>query len=101
MPRWDLTHNPDKRPLGCNGKPGVSGRDAHKARGEPPCEKCKAAVNHTKRERNRGQTYPKRLKPCGTDAAAARHRKRKEPLDVPCQIAEAAAQRARKARRKG
>lgn len=88
-PRWDLDHNPGKRPLGCNGKPGDSGRKAHRRKGEDVCEQCKQASNHAKRERNRGQKYPRRRKPCGTFAAATRHRKRDEPLDAPCRVAEA------------
>ena len=85
---WDLTHDPFTRPLGCNGKPGDSGRNVHRRRGEPNCDKCRAAANHLKREANRGQPHPRPKQGCGTPAAAKQHRLRNEPLDYPCKIAE-------------
>lgn len=87
--RWDFTHSPARRPLGCNGKPGDSGRKAHRRKDEPVCDKCRQASNHAKRERNRGQLNPRRLQPCGTPAAARRHRYNNEALDFDCQLAEA------------
>lgn len=89
VPTWRLNHNPQLRILGCNGKPGDSGRKAHQRRKEPACRRCKNASNHAKRERNRGQPHPRHLHPCGTPAAARRHRTNNEPLDIPCQLAEA------------
>lgn len=89
MTTWNLDHDPLTRPLGCNGKPGDSGRNAHRRRRETPCEKCREASNHAKRERNRGQPHPRWLHPCGTPAAARRHRHNNELLDIPCQLAEA------------
>ena len=86
---WKLSHNPLERPLGCNGKPGDSGRKAHQRRKERACRKCRKASNWSKRERNRGQPHPRQLHPCGTPAAARRHRTNNELLDIPCQIAEA------------
>lgn len=86
---WAKGHNPSVRPLGCNGKPGYSGRNLHIRRGEPVCGKCKAAVNHADRERRRGQTYGRPPEPCGTRPAAERHRVRGEPLDFACKLAEA------------
>lgn len=98
MTTWDLTHNPDRRPLGCNGKYGRSGAALHERAGEPVCKRCRNSINHYKRERRRGQLSPRKLQPCGTKAAAVRHRKKGEPLCFPCRIAEAAekAERERK-----
>jgi len=78
-----------RRPLGCNGKPGDSGRKAHARKNQPPCSKCKEASNHAKRERTRGQANPRKVHPCGTPAAARRHRYNDEPLDFACKVAEA------------
>lgn len=89
MTRWDYSHNPMANPLGCNGKPGYSGRNIHKRRGEKACERCKEAANHANRERRRGQTLPRHKRPCGTRAAAERHRIRNEELDFACKVAEA------------
>lgn len=57
---WDRAHNPEARPLGCNGKYGSSGRGRHKYYGTPVCDACKASDNHYCRELRRGQTYPAR-----------------------------------------
>lgn len=86
---WDYSHNPNVRPLGCNGRYGNSGRRRHQRRGEMPCRKCTDSANHYKRETRRGQPMPRRLKPCGTPAAASRHRFHSEPLDFACMVAEA------------
>lgn len=86
---WRLDHDPTKRPNGCNGKPGDSGRNRHKRRNEPTCQQCREAANHANRERRRGQPLPRPLHPCGTFAAATRHRNKNERLCIPCQIAEA------------
>lgn len=83
-------HDPEARPIGCNGKYGPSGYKTHRRRGEPSCKKCSASKNHYQREYMRGQTYPHRLRPCGSKAAAVRHRKRGEDLDFACRVAEAA-----------
>ena len=87
--RWRLDHDPDQRPLGCNGRYGNSGRKQHARRGEPPCQACRESVNHYDRERRRGQPNPRTLKPCGTNAAAKRHLRRKEPVCFKCRVAEA------------
>jgi len=86
---WRLDHDPFTRPLGCNGRPGDSGRKVHKRRGEPICPKCQEAGNHAVRERRRGSPCPRRLNPCGTPAAARRHRYKGEPVDLLCRAAEA------------
>jgi hypothetical protein len=85
---WDLTHDPAARPLGCNGAYGVSGAHKHRRQGEDTCPPCLASEAHYQREYRRGQPKPKALKPCGTWAAAQRHRKRREPLDFDCRLAE-------------
>lgn len=54
------------------------------------CRKCRASEAHYKREVRRGQKLGRRLEPCGTPAAARRHRVKGELLDTACQIAEAA-----------
>lgn len=86
---WRLDHDPSARPLGCNGRYGGSGATLHYKRGETACDKCKASASHYKRERRRGERNPRRLKPCGTPAAAARHRVNGEPVDFACHLAEA------------
>lgn len=84
---WDLTHNPNKRPLGCNGKYGKSGADGHRRRGEKVCRRCSASANHYAREFTRGGIRPRKLKPCGTNAAAERHRAKGEELCLACKVA--------------
>lgn len=86
---WKRDHDPLEVPLGCNGKPGDSGRSRHRWRNEPVCDKCREAFNHYRREQRRGQGKPRILHPCGTRPAAARHRKNNEPLDFACRLAEA------------
>lgn len=98
--RINPTHNPLARPLGCNGKYGNSGGSAHRRRGEAPCRKCRTSQAHYKREHRRGALRPRRLKPCGTWAAAARHRARNEPLDFACSVAEANYQQERRTKKK-
>lgn len=97
---WNLTHNPMARPLGCNGKYGRSGAAAHTRRGTAICQKCRDSRSHYRRELARGQPNPRVLKPCGTKAAACRHRAKGEPLDFACRLAEAeeALERTRKKR---
>lgn len=90
MPRISKTHDPEAKPIGCNGKYGQSGYKTHRRRGEDVCSKCNRSKNHYQREVRRGQTYPHRLRPCGTKAAAVRHRKLGEALDFACRVAEAA-----------
>jgi hypothetical protein len=87
---WNLDHNPAVRPLGCNGRYGNSGKSAHKNRGEPNCARCKASAAHYARERRRGGIKPRKLEPCGTHAAAERHRAKGEPIDRACRLADAA-----------
>lgn len=84
---WDLTHNPERRPVGCNGRYGKSGADKHRYNGEKVCAKCRASQNHIAREYKRGGIRPKPLKPCGTNAAAERHRAKGEPLCFDCKVA--------------
>lgn len=98
--RWNFDHDPESRPLGCNGLYGKSGAAKHRYRKEPVCDACKASQNHYERELNRGQKYPRVLKPCGTPAAALRHRYNNEPLDLACHEALLAARRKRHAARR-
>lgn len=53
-------------PLGCNGKPGPSGRNRHNYRKEPVCDVCKAAANHYQNTRRQSQREP-RPKPLMSD----------------------------------
>lgn len=90
MPKnWKRDHNPNARPLGCNGRYGESGRKAHARAGTENCDKCRASSAHYARERTRGQGNRAPLKPCGTMAAAVRHRNRGERPCLPCYAAEA------------
>jgi hypothetical protein len=96
---WDLTHDPEARPLGCNGAYGVSGAHRHRRRDEDTCGACLASEAHYQREYRRGQPKPKALKPCGTWAAAQRHRKKGEmPLDFACRLAESVYKQERRER---
>ena len=97
--RWKKDHDPEAKPLGCNGRYGTSGAAKHRYRKEEVCDACKASARHYQRERARGQLYPRVLYPCGTRPAALRHRSRGEPLCFPCKVAEAADQAERKAKR--
>ena len=86
---WLLTHDPMARPLGCNGRYGPSGRVAHMRRAEEVCLLCRESLKHYRREAKRGNPGTgRRLKPCGTNAAAKRHRKKGEPIDFACRVAE-------------
>lgn len=91
---WDLSHDPEARPLGCNGRYGKSGINKHYHHKTDPCEACRESARHYERELRRGQKYPRRLQPCGTRAAALRHRYAGEDVCFPCQVAEAEAQAA-------
>jgi hypothetical protein len=82
-------HDPEKRPIGCNGKYGASGLLKHKREGTDICDACRESEKHYRRELRRGQPLKHPLKPCGTRAAAERHRKRRERLDLACRVAEA------------
>lgn len=96
---WLLSHNPMARPLGCNGRYGPAGPTRHRRRGEAVCERCRQSVNHYKREAKRGNPGTgRRLKPCGTNAAAKRHHYHGEPLCFLCKVAEANYKSAKKAR---
>ena len=86
---WRLDHDPEQRPLGCNGRYGDSGRKAHRRKGEDICGLCREAANHVVRERRRGQPNPRPLSPCGTPAAARRHRLHGQKPCLPCYNAEA------------
>jgi hypothetical protein len=97
---WDMSHNPEAKPLGCNGRYGKSGSNRHYYHKTKVCERCRQSARHYERELARGQAYPRRLKPCGTPAAARRHRARKEPMDKACLIAEDRARTERKARQR-
>ena len=98
--RWDLDHDPDDRPLGCNGRYGKSGAAGHYYRGEPRCDACAASQRHYEKERARGQLYPRVLKPCGTVAAAKRHQGNNEPMDFECSNAIYEYEKARREKRK-
>lgn len=86
--RWDTTHDPDARPLGCNGRYGNSGREKHRARNEQVCDKCRDSFNHYRRELARGQNLARPENPCGTPAAAARHRRNNERVCLKCRLAQ-------------
>lgn len=86
---WDFTHNPNRLPKGCNGRYGQSGYRRHKKAGTKVCARCRASKNHYQREVHRGERYPLRPQPCGTKAAAVRHRSKGEALDLACRVAEA------------
>lgn len=94
---WNFDHDPEARPLGCNGRYGNSGAVKHNYYKTEACEDCKASARHYARERARGQKYPRVLQPCGTRAAALRHRAKGEERCLPCAVAEAADQAERKA----
>jgi hypothetical protein len=88
-PSWRRDHDPFARPVGCNGKYGKSGGEAHRRKGQPACRKCKYSAAHWAREKRRGGLKPTPLQPCGTPAAAHRHRRLGEPVDFACHVAEA------------
>lgn len=88
--RWKIDHDPEARPLGCNGRYGKSGWERHRRNGTEVCEACRESQRHYQREAARGQRYPRVLYPCGTHQAAERHRKNGEPVDFPCRLAYAA-----------
>lgn len=97
---WNFEHDPEARPIGCNGRYGRSGESKHLHHGEKACEDCLASRRHYERERRRGQKYPRALRPCGTKAAAERHRNNGEEIDLACRLAEAdSSARAREKRR--
>lgn len=99
MARWDLTHNPEARPLGCNGKYGGSGVKVHTRRGTEICERCRVSMRHYRREKRRGQHLARRRKPCGTHAGYRRHERAKEPICFKCRVAETEYRAARKTRK--
>ena len=87
--QWNLDHDPESRPRGCNGRYGPSGRAAHERLREEVCPVCRESENHYRRENRRGSGGTgRRLKPCGTNAAAKRHRRNNEELDFRCRVAE-------------
>ena len=103
---WDKNHDPEERPLGCNGRYGNSGGSWHRrqtrAKARKVCARCKKSAAHYARERRRGGIKPRELQPCGTWAAAVRHRYKGEELDFACRLAEAKqAQEKRDRKRKG
>ena len=91
-------HDPTARPLGCNGKYGSSGTQAHTRAGTAVCGACRASYNHYQRERRRGQGKPRIAQPCGTPAAADLHKRRGETLDFACRLALAQAAKAMRER---
>lgn len=73
------------------------GARRHRMAGEDPCPACDAAYKKYQREhsaayrlRTRGPAKGQQLLPCGTKAAAVRHRKAGEELDDACKAAERA-----------
>lgn len=86
---WKTSHNPDARPKGCNGKYGASGAAAHRKASKAVCPRCSRSEAHYRRERRRGGIKPRKVQPCGTNAAARRHRSKGEELCFPCRVAEA------------
>lgn len=88
-PSWRMDHNPFARPIGCNGKYGVSGVQRHRKAGTEQCKRCRESAAHYRREMRRGGITPRKPQPCGTPAAAHRHRANGEPVDFACHVAEA------------
>jgi hypothetical protein len=89
-PAWDWSHDPEKRPLGCNGRYGNTGAARHYRKGTKACKKCLRSTAHYQRERRRGQLLGgRKLQPCGTNAAAMRHKRAGEELCYPCKLARA------------
>lgn len=97
---WKKDHDPEARPLGCNGKYGASGTQAHKRKGQKACARCRKSEAHYQREYRRGAFKRKPLKPCGTPAAGHRHRARGEEIDLACRVALAREQQELRDRRK-
>lgn len=98
-----VDHDPEARPIGCNGRYGSSGAEKHLYHGEPVCDDCGESRRHYQRERRRGQKYPRYLYPCGTRQAAQRHRRAgmtSKDMDLPCRLAEAAYTAESKVKRK-
>lgn len=98
--RWNLDHNPEARPLGCNGLYGKSGENLHRHHGTAVCDACRESARHYEREVRRGQKYPRVLKPCGTRAAAERHRANGEEVCYRCKVAESEHQASRDRKRR-
>lgn len=95
-------------PRGSRRKPITHGTDkgyqAHRRRGEVPCQACCDA--HAARNRAGYQPRPRLLQPCGTVAGWHRHYRRREEPCEPCRAAKRAAWKpeyaaARDGRRKG
>lgn len=86
---WRKDHDPLSRPLGCNGKYGGSGGMKHHREGTEICDDCRESAAHYMREKRRGGIKPRRVKPCGTPAAAQRHRGKGEATCFKCRVAEA------------
>jgi len=86
---WAYSHSPGRRPHGCNGKYGASGYNRHLRENTKVCQRCRNSMNHWRREKKRGGILARKLQSCGTNAAAKRHRKKDEPLCLPCRVAEA------------
>ena len=97
----------------------------HKRDGEPLCDPCAEALREYQREAAARSRHRRKAKlekpgprtvipegepppslavephPCGTTAAAARHRKKGEPLCEPCRLAEREYHNAYRAERRG
>lgn len=88
--RRDIKRGGPKPPVaGCGT---IGGYDQHQQRGEYACDECKDARAKYEAARKGHQHTGKRrrtLAPCGTKTAALRHRRRGEPLDYQCRLAEA------------
>lgn len=88
-PSWRKDHDPFDRPLNCFGYYGKNGTVRHKREGTNVCELCRESAAHWFRENRRGGLKARTLQPCGTPAAANRHRRKGEPIDFACAVAEA------------
>lgn len=84
---WLQSHDPEARPLGCAGTYGTGGAKAHRRKGEPVCDQCRASEAHYAREYRRGQGSPRRKYGCGTWQAYCQHVRNSEPRDFACRIA--------------
>lgn len=86
------TPRPETRTAKCGT---IGGNSAHKRRGEPICDACKAAEAQYRKDRRGGITRPRPPVVCGTYNGAQKHRRLKETICHPCAEAERAYNRDR------
>jgi len=84
------TSTPCRHPL-CGDSATYYERVARGAEARPHCRAHHLEwkyLQHVQRLRDRYQPRTRAVMPCGTAAAAARHRRRKEPVCDPCRLAD-------------